>query len=348
MFGWLKREPESETTPRADIAKLDGSPRLVQLEARCADLEQQVRSLKRSLSWRITRPLRLLTSRKTHRVQEARKIGGNEPSFAKESSSSVSSPQQSILLLSIDDIPGWLSREAADFTNRIIAFQNINKVTGPLLEIGVYKGKYLALLYGLTMDTGEHVVGVDGFFGGAGVPLSASWRRDAINEIRKNVSGIDPDLSWLTILPADSKDLGVEDLRRLATGQYRFISVDAGHDADSVFHDAMIAFSVLHEGGVVAFDDVFNAKVPGVAEGLFRFFACSQGEAIAAFAQYGNKLFVTTDRFYDRYLDLAQATLQEMGAPCVADGALELHRANVANNFRPEVRGRELAVLTPW
>ena len=325
-------------------------PRLGQLEAQRAKLEQEVRRLKQSLSWRLTRPLRFLTTRKatTHHTLAAHEVVANESSLAESQASSVSLRQQSTISAFLGDIPGWLSREAADFTTRIIAYQDNNTITGPLLEIGVFKGKYLALLYGLTMGTDERVVGVDGFFARAGVPLSADGRRDAIEEIRQNVSRFDPDLSRLSVIPADSRDMGVEDLRRLASGLYRFISVDAGHDADSVYQDAVNTSSVLHEDGVIAFDDVFNAKVPGVAEGLFRFLASNQGQTLAAFAHCGNKLFVTTERSYGRYLKLARATLQEVGARCVADDAMEVYQANVANNFRPEIRGRELVVLTSW
>ncbi len=56
----------------------------------------------------------------------------------------------------------------------------------------------------------------------------------------------------------------------MAPRGYSFISVDAGHEAEVILVDFPLAIRLLSDKRIIAFDDVFNAVTPGVAEGFSR------------------------------------------------------------------------------
>jgi hypothetical protein len=64
----------------------------------------------------------------------------------------------------VEPIAGWLLPEAALLTAHLAAVQHSLGVAGPTLEIGVYKGKYLSVLYEVARPD-EAVIGVDLFIG---------------------------------------------------------------------------------------------------------------------------------------------------------------------------------------
>ena len=74
----------------------------------------------------------------------------------------------------VEKIPGWLYPNDMDLTERVFRFQGERGVRGDILELGVYKGKYLALLYGLSAASDR--VGVDGLYEKHGVLLGGRWR----------------------------------------------------------------------------------------------------------------------------------------------------------------------------
>src|ERR1700722_12160094 len=63
----------------------------------------------------------------------------------------------------ISQIHGWLNQGAAIRTMDILEFQESNAIRGPLLEIGVYKGKYFSVLLRSGIKTGDNILGIDTF-----------------------------------------------------------------------------------------------------------------------------------------------------------------------------------------
>src|ERR1700741_1729960 len=62
-------------------------------------------------------------------------------------------------------IDGWLPLPAAPLTYLLMARQNARGVGGGVLELGVFRGKYLALLYAASAAAFRQVLGVDLFPG---------------------------------------------------------------------------------------------------------------------------------------------------------------------------------------
>jgi hypothetical protein len=246
----------------------------------------------------------------------------------------------------IRDIEGWLTDEAADLTASILSFQAQCGVQGAVLELGVFRGKYLALLFGLTADTHDRVIGIDAFFECNGVLLPPHWRDEAIRRIRENVGKADPDLSRLSIIAANTNDLDAAAIARLAPERYRFVSVDGGHDAETVYHDLAVVAPAVCEGGVLALDDVFNPLVPGVAEGVCRFFV-EFPNALAAFATCGNKVFVTTHGSHALWLDLCRRLIEEPGVMPYRQRSKAILDGNAANRFVPHFFANEVVTFWP-
>ena len=194
----------------------------------------------------------------------------------------------------VEPIPGWLNVEAALLTARLAHAQRKAELLGPTLEIGVFKGKYLSVLYELS-QIGELVLGVDLFVG-------AVFTSAVVEEVRANVAVACGENARLRLLVADSLKLSVDQLLENAgRKEFRFISVDGGHTREVVLNDLELAYSALQPGGIIALDDAFNHTTPGVIEGATEFFF-RRKPRLAPFAHCYNKLFLTTPDYHGRYL----------------------------------------------
>jgi peptidoglycan/xylan/chitin deacetylase (PgdA/CDA1 family) len=203
----------------------------------------------------------------------------------------------------VEPIPGWLNPEAALLTAHLAAVQRTLEISGPTVEIGVFRGKYLAVLYELSQP-GEIVVGVDLFIG-------APDMGTVVDLVRKNVAAACGEAERLKIVVADSMELTSERLAKEVGGQaLRFVSIDGGHTKELVLRDLQSAYPLLARGGIMALDDVFNYTTPGVIEGIAEFFLRDK-PALAPFAICYNKVFVTTPEFHARYLREAVRFLEE-------------------------------------
>ena len=235
----------------------------------------------------------------------------------------------------VDAIPGWLAPEAALLTAHLGEFQRSLGLRGPALEIGVFKGKYLAVLYKLSAP-GEAVVGVDLFVG-------AARKADPAEEVRAHIARACGEAERLSIVIADSRDLTPARLKEAArASSFRMISVDAGHTRELVLHDMQVVAPLLQPGGVMALDDFYNHTTPGVTEGISEFFLRDR-PALAPFAHCYNKLFVTTPEYHGRYLEEAWRFAREATWLEASARTLARRRENDAVGFRPELFGYEIA-----
>ncbi|HUL95339.1 MAG TPA: class I SAM-dependent methyltransferase [Usitatibacter sp.] len=241
---------------------------------------------------------------------------------------------QEFLAAKVAPIPGWLNDEAALLTACLVRSQREARLSGPVLEIGVFKGKYLSVLYMLA-EPGEAVVGVDLFIG-------ASNTQAVIEEVQANVAKACGGASRLKLLVADSLKTSAAALRELAgNSPLRFISVDGGHTREVVRNDMALAYSLLQPGGIIALDDAFNHTTPGVIEGTAEFFLRS-APALAPFAHCYNKLFLTTPDHHRRYLDETRRFVEKVDWLPATERTRNWIRENSAIGFTPEMFGFEI------
>ena len=240
----------------------------------------------------------------------------------------------SFLTASVERIPGWLHNEAALLTAHLAGAQRALGIAGPTLEIGVFKGKYLSVLYKLSRPD-EIVVGVDLFVGSASVMLD-------VHRVRSNIKAACGDHARLKVVVADSLQLTSERLSDEVNGTpFRFISIDGGHTRELVLHDLEVAYPLLQAGGIMALDDAFNFTTPGVAEGIAEFFF-RHTPALAPFAVCYNKLFVTTPDFHARYFAETLKFLDGVTWLPMHERTLARRRENAASGFAPAMFGYEV------
>jgi len=270
----------------------------------------------------------------------------------------------------LDEISGWLPPEAAYFTAYLLSYQKEINMTGNILEIGVFHGKYLSLLY-LFSGEKETVHGIDAFLNGTDKRALANRVFDNIAcfcgkraptnrvfdniacfcgkrgaptyRVFNNIARFCGNNDRLKIIAKNSLNITPDDLRDKETSDFRFISVDGGHTSDIVYHDLCLAKSVIKDGGIIALDDAFNHTTPGVNEGMHRFMLSDNKDGyLAAFAHCYNKAFFTTSKHHKEYLQLAYDFLEEMRHLPACQRTKQRIDENRNNGFVPEMYGREI------
>lgn len=237
----------------------------------------------------------------------------------------------------VEPIPGWLNIEAAALTARLAASQHAAGLSGPTLEIGVFKGKYLSVLYEFSRPD-ETVVGVDLFVG-------AGDLREVVEGVRANIAAACGDNRRLRIVVEDSMKLAAPRVRKEAGADaFRFISIDGGHTREIVYRDLSLAAEVLQRGGIIALDDAFNHTTPGVIEGITEYFFRHK-PALAPFAHCYNKLFVTTPEHHQRYLADTWRFVEEATWLPTHERTISARDANKAVGYAPEMFGYEIVAF---
>ena len=240
----------------------------------------------------------------------------------------------------LDQIPGWLSFNAADFTYRLLQTETFRATPGALVEIGVFKGKYMALMAHAAKDQGRRMVGVDGFLAGYQRPLEERWIESARTQMTTNIA-TGCHSQPVQIVQANTEDLSPRSFAGIIGEACAFLSIDAGHDAHEVYNDFRISCGLLVDGSIIAADDVFNPRVPGVAEGTLRFLGSSEGRELAPFAACGNKLFLCTRRSHARYLEVSQGFLRNASEGYLLSSKTAWEK-NTEIGFTPRMFGYEV------
>lgn len=195
----------------------------------------------------------------------------------------------------VDQIEGWLIRVTSLRTMDLLEYQETNGYLGPILEIGVYHGKYFSVLARSTQRTGDRLLGIDTF----------QWKTEA--DVMSALA-ISPETAEakIELLKSFSHECTPGDLIARMGGLARFISVDGSHDAPDVLLDLELSEQVVSSKGIIALDDFINPVAIGVNEGAHLFFA--RPRRIVPFAYVDNKLFLahrSIAHAYREFIELA-------------------------------------------
>ncbi len=150
-------------------------------------------------------------------------------------------------------IPGMSSPFAAAICGRIIQSQSENGISGNMLELGVFEGRFfIALALGLQPE--EKAFAIDVF----------SWPDAGVLErFLQNCRGEGLQEEALRVWQVDSSGVSEGGLKlRMAEGPARFVHVDADHTPKALSHDLELAHSILHPRGVICIDDVNHPSYP--------------------------------------------------------------------------------------
>jgi hypothetical protein len=193
-------------------------------------------------------------------------------------------------------LDGWLLDAACIRTLDLLEFQEDLGLPGPLLEIGVYGGKYFSVLLRSAQVTGAKVVGVDTFqfkpLDEVKAALEAQTRRCRTPP---------------TFIARPSSECDAQFLLQQLGAPPRFVSVDGSHERNDVFWDMRLTEAILANEGLVAVDDFLNPMTLGVNEALHLFFA--QPRNLAPVAYVANKLFLSRPAWAKRYRDHLEAVV---------------------------------------
>ena len=157
--------------------------------------------------------------------------------------------------------PGWLVDFTAILTMDLLAYQASQNARGSLLEIGVFQGRYFAILLRSALRTDSRLVGVDTF------------QYIAHDIVEKQLRDIfNSGMSSVTFVKAQSTDLTPVALLTLLGQPARFISIDGSHEKDDVYLDLALSDELLGPAGIIAVDDFLNPLAIGVNEAVNLYF----------------------------------------------------------------------------
>ncbi|MGE0813474.1 MAG: class I SAM-dependent methyltransferase [Vicinamibacterales bacterium] len=204
-------------------------------------------------------------------------------------------------------INGWLHPAAVDMTVALGHLLRRAGGAGPILEIGVWQGRYLSLLSFLG-EAGQPLVAIDPF-------VHVTDRDRQIAALRANVARYAWRPERLRLIERYSGRMTPADLLEAGGAPFQFISVDGDHTMAGCLHDLRLAEAALAPGGIVAVDDIANMSCPGVVEATVRY-GVTPGATLAPFALAGNKLFMTQRAHCATYRGalLAMAQAGQLGA----------------------------------
>lgn len=202
----------------------------------------------------------------------------------------------------VEGIPGFLFPVAAGGTAWLLRHQEASGIRGGLLEIGVFQGKYFAVLARSAQTGGDRLLGIDSF-----VYSDEALVGRALDRHPDTRSA-----DWRLWAKPSGAVTG-QAIRSELAGPARFVSIDGSHDAPDVLADLGLAESVLSQVGVIAVDDFLNARALGVGEAVHRYFASRP--PLLPFALFGNKLFLCRAAAAERYRDVVDGFFEETGLP---------------------------------
>lgn len=147
---------------------------------------------------------------------------------------------------------GMSSRFAAGICGHLLKRQSSLGITGPIVEIGTFEGRFLIAM-AMALLPGETALGIDTFdWPDAGV----------IDRLKTNVAAHDV-AGIIDIWQARSGDLTAPGIAaRLHGREPRFIHIDGDHSEDALAHDLGLAASLLHPDGLICLDDMLHPAYP--------------------------------------------------------------------------------------
>ena len=208
--------------------------------------------------------------------------------------SSITDDDVEMITKHLPKITGWLDENCAYFSTYLLNYQLVRGVHGPILEFGVYHGKYMALLLHSEKKRGGWVGGYDIF---------SQSHCDTPMTHFKDIFGTD---EGAAVWQANSRDLTPQMVLENIGFKPRFISVDGDHTPEGTEHDLQIAANVGMDEVIIAADDVLNSNAIGASEGLYRFLLQRSGDFVP-FSYAYNKMFLCRREFFTEYVQVARS-----------------------------------------
>lgn len=150
-------------------------------------------------------------------------------------------------------IEGWFYPLDMAMFGMIEAFQRSLAIGGDIAEIGVWKGKSLALLALLT-ETSDNIYAMDLFCD----DLLELTQSNIAKFVSKQQAG------RIQYITGNTSDYNTTYLQGLFKTKLRFLHIDAGHEYHEVLHTLTLVAPFMHDHGIIVMDDYHDREFPGV------------------------------------------------------------------------------------
>ena len=167
-------------------------------------------------------------------------------------------------------MPGWFFPDAAVMFMAYNQLASARAASGNTLEIGVFHGRSAIAVASLRGQSGTFTA-ID-VFDDLQARDGSSHDVGLRGAFLANMAEAFPERDWLRVIAAPSATVHAD-----ALGPHTFCHIDGLHSAEGTYADMRLCADVVVDGGLVALDDYFNERYPGVSEGALSFEARHPG-----------------------------------------------------------------------
>lgn len=208
-------------------------------------------------------------------------------------------------------IEGWCGPHLWQSIEPLHDLQLSLGVDAPVAEIGVFHGKFLiGLIKTKLAARGNFAVDVFDMqqfnLDGAG--------KGSLEALLGNLDRTGVSRECVEVARADSMaldDKAIASILALSGGGFSLFSVDGCHLAEHTANDISIAMRLTHPEGIIFVDDYYNAKWPGVHEGVSKLYLMSSPRFVPLLYT-SNKLFLCHISFHRQYLTAAESHIRSL------------------------------------
>jgi hypothetical protein len=198
-----------------------------------------------------------------------------------EAALKISTTTQNYISEISPQIEGWFYPVDMMLFAMTEAFHQSISASGDIAEIGVWKGKSLALL-AMLADKSECIYAMDLFFD------------DLLQQTQSNISTFTtPEQSArIQYVTGNTADYSTDYLRTLFKNKLRFLHIDAGHEYHEVLHTLTLTAPFMHDYGIISMDDYHDREFPGVHAATLDYCYETTKGLWVPFLAGGNKIYL--------------------------------------------------------
>lgn len=185
-------------------------------------------------------------------------------------------------------IEGWLYPLDMLLWYALDGMQKTSQIVGNVCEVGVYKGKSLALLGMLTRES-ETVFAFDAF------------PNDWLQQTQQAMAELCPWAKRVQYVKGNTADYTLTLLNERIQSKVRFLHIDAGHEYHEVLHALYLFAPYVAADGIIIMDDYQDREFPGVAAATLDFCEQSRSRPFVPFLSGANKMFLCAPAMAQRY-----------------------------------------------
>lgn len=187
--------------------------------------------------------------------------------------------------------------------------QKEGRIAGDLCEVGVYKGKSLALL-GMLAAAEERIFAFDLF------------PEDYLQRTKELLAQRCPWQPAVNFISGDTAGYSADQLRQILTRQLRMLHIDAGHEYHEVLHTLYHLVPFVDDTGIIIMDDYSDREFPGVSAAVLDFCQQKQPRQFVPFLAGTNKMYLCSPSMathYQRGLLFRESVMDTMRLSRVRD-----------------------------